>query len=157
MKFIQLAAAALAIATLSAPVLAQSLTQSVQVNVALTSRCEFTTPALTFTQTYTAFQSGNVTASQNAALRCTRGATAPVLTWDTTTAGVPAVGVVQGLTYQLTAALGTIAAGTAPSGTDVTDIGTAAVAPIVIGLVIPGGQPGAIGGANAIRTLTVAF
>lgn len=156
MKASQLALLALVAAGFSVPVLAQ--TTNVTVGVTLTAKCEFTSSALTFSPAYTPFQAAALTpTTQTANIRCTRGATAPTFAWDTGGGTAAGIGVVRGLVYQLSATLGTVAGGTAPAGTLLTDLGTPATAPVTIGLTVPGGQAGASTGSDVTRVLTVSF
>lgn len=133
-------------------------TQNVNVGVTLTPKCEFTSTALAFTPGYIAFQTSALTANVTAAIKCTRGATAPSLTWDGGAAGVTTtVGVVRGLAYQLVATRGTITGGTAPAGALISDLGSPSTADVTIALTVPAAQAGANSGSDVLRVLTVAF
>lgn len=159
MNAYKLLALSIAAAGVCSPVLAQSATTNVTVGVTLTSKCEFTSADLTFAPAYTAFQTAAVTASQNAAIKCTRGATAPTLTWNGGVAGAAAtVGTVGGLTYQLTHTRGAFTGGAAPAGASASDLGTPDTATVVVDLLIPAAQAGTTGAVTpAARVLTVVF
>ncbi len=158
------AAISVAAALLCAPAFAQ-ISTNVSVGVTLNSKCEFTTGAggLTFTGSYDAFRTTDlVTADQTLSIKCTRGVT-PTYQWNGGTVGtLTSLGVVGGLTYELTATPGSTTGGTAPvvnaAGTAITTAGTADTKDIAIKVTYPAGQAGTNGTATAsARSITIAF
>lgn len=158
---LKLVAGCIAALGLAAPSFAQSYSTNLQtdVSVTLTPKCYFNgaTPTMTFSQTYTAFQAAAVTASQTAAVSCTRGATTPGYVFAATNASIPGSGYttgttatvyssnVAGLGYTLTATPSAVSAGTAASGGTGALPGTGTVQ---VDLSIGGSQAGDTGAAT---------
>lgn len=156
MKFTRAVWAAAASIVIVSPTFAQSATKSVTVSANLTSVCRFVdSNALAITVAYTAFQTSDATNTGTAGVECTRSATAPTLTFDST------IGVVAGLTYTVASAYSQSSAGTDPAGALATDLGTARSGTVTVTATIPAGQAGSgASGTTAAATakvLTVKF
>lgn len=152
-----------ALASLAALISPASFAQvngTVTVNVNLTSKCRFISGATIDFGTYVAFQSADVTpAAQDVKFECTRGYStiaSPSFSWDTTNGDATGNGVIAGLAYNLTAALGSRVTGSAPTATAGAgaDTATIKVTGFMAGLQPGDGNGGA---ATKTRTLTVTF
>lgn len=146
------AAASIAIAS---PTFAQSATKSVTVSANLTSVCRFAnSTGLGITVGYTAFQTTDASNTGTAAVECTRSATTPTLSFDST------IGVVAGLTYTVASSYSQTAAGADPAGSSATDLGTPRTGTVTVTATIPAGQAGSGASgttAAAAKVLTVTF
>lgn len=155
MKFLATLSLTFAALAFSSPVLAQSATKNVAVSATLTSLCRFTTSTdMTIALgTYVAFRGSDLSNTGTANIECTRGGSAPTLSFDST------VGLINGLTYTVAAgAFVEDQAGTAPDGT-AASLGTPRTGTVTVTANIPAGQAGsgAGGAASDTKVLTVAF
>lgn len=163
--------AALALASLSTPLFAQTVSGNFNVNVNLTAKCDLQTvgtPVLDF-GSYTSLTTTTVTPTNiGLAFRCTRGfAAAPTVAFDTgtdktsTASGATATGegVVAGLRYTLAVSAGALVAGaTATAGAPGSN-GTADVYTYTISGSMPGLQAGQtpVGAQSQARVLTITY
>ena len=138
---------------------AATASQTFNVTAGLSAMCTVgAIPDLTFGN-YVAFQPTPITATTALAITCSRGLTAPTYSFD-----VNNFGVIAGLNYQLSAAAGTVTAGTAAS-TVLNGIGTGDARTVTITGDMPANQAGDCAGNAAscaatvtqVRTITVTY
>lgn len=131
-----------------------SATKDVTVNANLTSACVFTTAtAVSLTAVYPAFSAAAVEPNDTVNVECTRGGGAPSINF-----GGGALGVVGGLVFELSAAWTSGAAGSAPAGTAITDLGSPRTGSFLVKASFPAGQAGTTGATTPVtKQMTLTF
>lgn len=141
--------------TVSAQVIAPlSATKDVTVDANLTSACVFATAtAVNLTAVYPAFSADPVEPNDTVSVQCTRGGGTPSVNF----AG-GALGVVGGLVFQLSAAWTSGAAGAAPAGALITDLGSPRTGTFLVKASFPAGQAGTTGTTTPVtKQMTLTF